>query len=117
MDQIKELLAERLRTEGEFHNKQEPKLIFGPNDKKGIVFVTLAGVHQGPREAIAPLALLATEMEHLKFQCVGQFHCPGRMRKIEGWFKDLPHRPNERDLMKAQIFMEETLEDCYESVF
>jgi len=27
------------------------------------------------------------------------------------WFKDLQHRPGERDLLKAEIFLEEILEE------
>jgi len=87
------------------------RIVFGPQSKKGIVFVTYAGDHEGPREAIPPLALLEHEMGHLYFDCVGQFSCPGRFAGAHAWFKDLPTRPHERDLMKAQIFLEEILEE------
>jgi hypothetical protein len=84
-----------------------PKVIFGPDAKKGLVFVTYAGEHQGPKEPIPALALLESELEHLKFQCVGRFACPGRFGNIQGWYEDLPQRPNEKDLTKAQLFLEE----------
>jgi len=87
------------------------RMVFGPDSKKGIVFVTYAGEHEGPREALPALALLEHEMGHLHFQCVDRFACPGRFAGAHGWFKDLPTRPHERDLMKAQIFLEEILEE------
>ncbi len=88
-----------------------PRIEFSPGDRKGIVFVTFGGVHLGPKEAQPALALLESELEHLRFQCLGKFACPGRMGRAEGWFKDLPHRPSERDLKKADTFLEEILED------
>ena len=90
------------------------KIVFGPNDKKGIVFVTLAGQEFGLKEALPALTYLESEMEHLRFQCMGRFACPGRFGKAEGWFKDLVHRPSERDLLKAEIFLEEILEELDE---
>jgi hypothetical protein len=88
------------------------KIVLGPEDKKGIVFVTFSGQHLGWKEALPALETLALELEHLRFQCVGRFSCPGREGDIEGIsFKDLVERPNERDLLKAEIFMEEILED------
>jgi hypothetical protein len=88
------------------------KIVLGPEDKKGVVFVTFSGQHLGWKEALPALETLALELEHLRFQCVGRFSCPGREGNIEGLsFKDLTERPNERDLLKAEIFMEEILED------
>ena len=86
------------------------RIKFGPDNKMGIVFVTFGGVHLGPKEALPALALLESEMEHLQIRCVGRFACPGRMGNVEGWFEDLPHRPNEHDLKKAEIFLEDILE-------
>ena len=87
------------------------EIVFGPDDKKGIVFVSYGGLHQGPKEAEPALALLDSEMEHLRFQCMGRFACPGRFGNLDcGYFKDLPRRPTERDLLKAEIFLEEILE-------
>lgn len=97
--------------EGQRRPGQPIKIIFGPDSKKGIVFVTYAGEHQGPKEALPALSLLEHELEHLNFQCVGTFSCPGRFAGAHSWFKDLPQRPHERDLMKAQIFLEEILEE------
>ena len=85
-----------------------------PGPKKGIVFVTYAGTHLGPKEAEPALSLLELNIEHLKFKCVGRFSCPGAVgnRRTPGqWFGDISGRPNERDLTKAQIFMEEKLEE------
>ena len=84
---------------------------FGPGSKKGIVFVTFGGVHLGLKEAEPALALLALEMEHLRFRCLGRFACPGRMGKSAGWYEDLPLRPNETDLLEAARFLEEILAD------
>ena len=82
--------------------------------KKGIVFVTYGGAHMGPKEPVPALMSMALELEHLKFICVGQFACPGKMfdePMPQYFYKDLHLRPNERDLKKAEIFMEETLEE------
>ena len=88
------------------------KITTGP--KTGIVFVTYAGVHLGPKEAEPALSLLDLEIEHLRFKCVGRFSCPGKMGKKPRpgyWYKDLINRPSERDLQKAETFLEEILED------
>ena len=85
-----------------------------PGPRKGIVFVTYAGTHLGPKEAEPALSLLELNIEHLKFKCVGRFSCPGGIgnRRTPGqWFGDISGRPNERDLLKAEIFMEEKLEE------
>jgi hypothetical protein len=90
------------------------KVVAGP--KKGIVFVTAGCVHMGPKEPLPALMNMALELEHLKFLCVGQFWCPGKMfdRPMpEYFYKDLHTRPNERDLKKAEIFMEETIEENF----
>lgn len=42
-------------------------------EKKGIVFATYSGMHLGPKEAAPALALLQSELEHLGFECIGQF--------------------------------------------
>jgi len=89
------------------------KIVFGPGSKKGIVFATYAGGHLGPAEVEPALALMALEMEHMPVKCIGKFSCPGKHGEnpMPGqWYKDLPSRPNERDLLKAEIFMEEMLE-------
>ena len=89
-------------------------IVTGP--KKGIVFVTYSGIHFGPPEAVPALGVLELEMEHLFiFKCIGRFSCPGKHGEPrEGmWHYDLANRPNERDLLKAEIFMEEILEDLH----
>jgi hypothetical protein len=88
------------------------KIVPGP--KTGVVFVTYGGAHLGPPEAEPSLALLALEMEHLKFRCIGRFSCPGQMRPYPTpgyWHGDLMGRPNDRDVKKAEIFLEEKLEE------
>ena len=85
-----------------------------PGPKTGIVFVTYAGTHLGPKEAEPALALLDLNIEHLRFKCIGRFSCPGHMgkRATPGyWFGDIRGRPSERDLLKAEIFLEEKLEE------
>lgn len=102
------------------------KIVPGP--KKGIVFATYAGAHLGPKEAAPALKWLEVEMEHHKFQCIGSFCCPGRItppdrpeerpardrprpRMTVWWHGDISDRPNERDLLKAEIFIEDKLEE------
>ena len=88
------------------------KIVLGPENKKGVVFVSFAGHEFGPVEAEPALALLKSEMEHLKLVCIGRFACPGKFLDITtGYFKDSNDRPHERDLLKAEIFMEEILEE------
>jgi hypothetical protein len=91
---------------------ETPRVIrFGPQSKKGVVFATFGGVHLGPGEAEPALSLLALEMEHLRFRCLGRFACPGRMGESAGWYEDLPTRPNEGDLRDAERFLEGILAD------
>ncbi len=88
-----------------------------PGPKTGVVFVTYAGSHLGPKEAEPALSLLELNIEHLRFKCIGRFSCPGGMgkRSTPGyWFGDISQRPNERDLKKAEIFMEEILEEPHQ---
>ena len=88
------------------------KIVPGP--KTGVVFVTYAGTHLGPKEAEPSLSLLDLNIEHLKFKCVGRFSCPGGIGKHATpgyWHGDLRGRPSERDLQKAEIFLEEILEE------
>ena len=94
--------------------KASPPGMIIPGPKKGVVFVTYAGMHLGPKEAAPALILLEVEMEHLKFKCIGSFACPGKHGNLPGdgtWHGDIRQRPNERDLMKAEIFMAEKIEE------
>jgi flavodoxin len=87
-----------------------------PGPKTGVVFVTYAGTHLGPKEAEPALSLLELNIEHLRFKCIGRFSCPGGIgkRSTPGqWFGDIRGRPNERDLQKAEIFIAEILEEPY----
>ena len=105
------------------------KIVPGP--KKGIVFATYSGAHLGPKEAAPALKWLEVEMEHQKFECIGSFSCPGEMRmtrkpppdmaqkmkdrpkpSMETWWHgDIKGRPNEKDLLKAELFIEDKLEE------
>ena len=89
------------------------KIVFGADSKKAVVFVTYSGYDLGPKEAEPSLELLALEIEHLEFECIGRFRCPGRFLNEptpNTYHGDIRDRPNERDLLKAQMFIEDTLE-------
>jgi hypothetical protein len=90
------------------------KIILGPDSPKAVVFITYAGYEFGPKEADPAAQLLALELEHIGFQYIGRFCCPGKYvddpmpRTFHG---DIRDRPDERDLLKAQMFIEEKLEE------
>ena len=90
------------------------KIVLGPGSPKSVVFITYGGYEFGPKEAEPALQLLALELEHCGFQCIGQFCCPGKFlndptpRTFHG---DIRDRPNEKDLLKAQMFIEDKLEE------
>jgi len=94
--------------------KRHRKIVLGPESPKAAVFVTYGGYEFGPREAEPSLDLLALEVEHLGFRCIGRFCCPGRYlndptpRAFHG---DIRDRPDERDLLRAELFIEEKLEE------
>jgi len=110
------------RPESGYRQRLPGKIVFG--DKKGVVFATYGGMHLGPKEAAPALALLESEMEHLGFKCIGKFACPGTMmrhwpepekrpqeeHKVTSYHRDMSNRPNERDLLKAEFFLEDILE-------
>lgn len=90
------------------------KIVIGADSKKAVVFTTYGGYEFGPKEAEPSMQLLALEIEHLGFQCIGQFCCPGRFlnHPTPGTFHgDIRDRPNEKDLLKAEMFIEEKLEE------
>ncbi|OGO32522.1 MAG: hypothetical protein A2Z29_06950 [Chloroflexi bacterium RBG_16_56_11] len=95
------------------------KIVLGPDSKKAVVFTTYSGYEFGPKEAEPSMQLLALEIEHLSFKCIGQFCCPGRFlhhptpRTYHG---DIQDRPNERDLLKAEMFIEEKLEEITDRI-
>jgi hypothetical protein len=90
------------------------KIVLGPDSRKCVVFATYAGYEFGPKEALPAMMVLELELEHLGFKCLGQFCCPGRFlndptpRTYHG---DIRDRPNEKDLLKAEMFIEEKLEE------
>ena len=88
--------------------------IYLTDTKHAAVFITYAGYEFGPKEAVPALQLLALEIEHLGYRCIGQFCCPGRF--INGptpqtYHGDIRNRPDERDLLKAEMFIEDRLEE------
>jgi hypothetical protein len=90
------------------------KIVLGPDSKKAVVFITYAGYEFGSVEAEPSMDLLALEIEHLRFQCIGKFCCPGEYLHdpTPGTFHgDIRGRPDERDLLKAEMFIEEKLEE------
>jgi len=87
-----------------------------PGPKRGVVFVTYSGEHLDPREVEPALSLLELNIEQLRFKCIGRFSYPGGSGNhyTPGtWFGDIRGRPIERDLLKAEIFMEEIMEEPY----
>jgi hypothetical protein len=94
----------------DFHRK----MVLGPDSPRSVVFITYAGYEFGPKEAEPAVQLLALELEHVGFQFIGQFCCPGKYldnptpRTFHG---DIRNRPDEKDLLKAQMFIEDKLEE------
>ena len=90
------------------------KIILGPDAPRAVVFITYAGYEFGPKEALPAVQLLALELEHIGFQFIGHFSCPGKYvddpmpRTFHG---DIRDRPNDKDLLKAQMFIEEKLDE------
>jgi hypothetical protein len=90
------------------------KIVFGSDCKKAVTFITYSGFDLGPKEAEPSMQLLALEVEHLGFKCIGQFCCPGYFVNHPTpatYHGDIRDRPNEKDLLKAEMFIEEKLEE------
>jgi menaquinone-dependent protoporphyrinogen IX oxidase len=90
------------------------KIVLREDSKKAVVFATYAGNEFGPKEAEPSLQLLALEIEHLGFKCIGKFCCPGKSGNYplpHTYHGDIRDRPNEKDLLKAEMFIEEKLEE------
>jgi hypothetical protein len=93
------------------------KIVLGPDAPRAVVFITYAGYEFGPKEAEPAALLMGLELEHIGFKFVGTFCCPGRFfdnptpRTFHG---DIRDRPNEKDLLKAQFFIEDKLEEIAE---
>jgi hypothetical protein len=107
---IEEPIGDTKRGDPAEHHR---KITLKPDSKKSAVFVTYSGMEFGPKEAVPSMQLLALDIEHLEFECIGQFCCPGKYlnhptpRTYHG---DIRDRPNEKDLLKAEMFVEEMLE-------
>jgi hypothetical protein len=107
---INEPVVDTLPDPRQYHRK----IVLGPDSKKAVVFVTYAGMEFGPKEAMPAMQLLALEIEHFEFQCIGQFCCPGKYLNDptpKTFHGDIRDRPNKRDLLKAEMFIEEKLEE------
>jgi len=90
------------------------KIVLRPDAPRAVVFITYAGYEFGPREAEPAASLMALELEHIGFQYLGMFCCPGKFidSPMPGTFHgDIRDRPNEKDLLKAQYFIEDKLEE------
>ena len=90
------------------------KIVLKDDSGKAVVFATYAGNEFGPKEAEPALQLLELEIQHLGFKCIGKFCCPGKSGNSptpEAYHGDIRDRPNERDLLKAEMFIEEKLEE------
>jgi len=90
------------------------KIVFTPESKKCIAFATYGGLEFGPMEVQPALDWINLEMAHLGIKPVGSFCCPGKFLPFDvqgGYYNDLTTRPNEKDLMRAELFIEQILED------
>jgi len=89
------------------------KIVFSPESKKCISFATYGGLEFGPWEVQPALDWINVEMAHLSIEPVGTFCCPGKFLPYDvqsGYYNDLTTRPNEKDLMRAELFIEQILE-------
>ena len=89
------------------------KIVMPFNPRKAVVFATYSGFEFGREEVLPSLDLLALELKHLQIETIGKFACPAKMGNTNnpnGWHDDIVHRPNERDLLRAELFMEEIVE-------
>jgi len=92
-----------------------------PGPKRGLAFVTYAGAHLGPKEAIPALKLLELEMEHLKFKCAGLLSAPGKYIRAAPhhtptWYHgDHIVRPNEEDIKRIAKAVQKILDSKSES--
>ena len=89
------------------------KIVFRPESPKTVSFVTYGGMDFGPWEVQPALDWINVETAHLGIEPVGKFCCPGKFLPHdlpEAYFDDLTTRPNEKDLLRAELFIEEILE-------
>ncbi|MCR4393321.1 MAG: hypothetical protein NUV31_03000 [Dehalococcoidales bacterium] len=104
----------QLPLHGENARVRHRKIVLGPDSPKAVIFITYSGYEFGPKEAEPAVKLLALEVEHIGFQCIGHFCCPGKF--IDDpmpmtYHGDIRDRPNEKDLLKAEMFIEDKLEE------
>ena len=84
-----------------------------PGPKSGLVFCSYAGIHLGPKEAIATLAMLEIELEHLAFNVVDRLAIPGRYidKETKKWFHgDMRNMPTEKDLAGVSTIVDRIME-------
>lgn len=89
------------------------KIVLGPDAKKCLSFATYGGYEFGPGEVQQALDWINVELAHLELEIVGKFCCPGKFESTNrpaGYHNDLTTRPNERDLLRAELFIEQVLE-------
>lgn len=89
------------------------KIVLGPEAGKALSFVTYGGHELGPEEAQPALDWINLELAHLEVEIVGKFCCPGKFENTDNpavYHNDLTTRPNERDLLRAELFIEQVLE-------
>ena len=113
-DNIQTTDDENKNSAGGLHTPVHCKIVFGPDFPKCISFVTFGGLDFGPWEAQPALDLINVEMAHNKITPVGTFCCPGRFLPYDipaAYYNDLTTRPNEKDLMRAELFIEQILEE------
>lgn len=121
--------------------RRHAKIVLGADAKKALSFATYAGYEFGAEEAQPALDWINLELAHLEVKIVGKFCCQGSMimsnplpgqtggdsgnRANEmaqvnaGSRSNQPgasnmnqgSRPNERDLLRAELFIEKILED------
>jgi hypothetical protein len=96
-----------------FHHK----IVLRPNAPRAAIFITYGGYEFGPEEAQPAVQLLSLELKHIGYQFAGQFCCPGKYLNNptpSTFHGDIRDRPNAADLLKAQYFIEEKLEEMAE---
>jgi hypothetical protein len=95
-------------------SQSHKKIILSSDAPRSIVFITYAGYEFGSKEAEPAVQLLALELEHIGYQFIGKFCCPGMYLNNptpKTFHGDIRERPNEKDLLKAQYFIEDKLEE------
>ena len=90
------------------------RIVLGPDSKKALIFATYSGYEFGPWEAQPALDYMALEVAHFGFRTIGTFACPGKFvdaPMLQTFHGDIRDRPNERDLLRAELFIEDKLDE------